>query len=50
MANIINIQTLSDAYYANNILYPDEVIFITSHNDLANFANYYFGDSMIQLI
>ncbi len=46
----IKLRIMSDADFANNIIHPDEIIFITGNASLIENANQYFGDSMIKLI
>lgn len=46
----IKLRIMSDADFANNIIHPDEIIFITGNESLIENANQYFGDSMIKLI
>ena len=46
----IKLRIMLDADFANNIIHPDEIIFITWNKDLIENANQYFGDSMIKLI
>ena len=41
---------LSDAIWANNIEYPDAVIFVTNDLALYNMANLYFGDKNLESI
>ena len=41
---------LSDAIWANNVKYPDEVIFVTNDLALANMANLHFGDGNLESI
>lgn len=41
---------LSDAIYANNNLYADEVIFVTNDLALSHIANQFFGDKMIERV
>lgn len=41
---------LSDAIWANNVRYPDEVIFVTNDLALANMANLHFGDGNLESI
>ena len=36
--------------YANNILHPDEVIFVTGNRDYIDIANTYLGNEMIKFI
>ena len=46
----IKLRIMSDADFANNIIHPDEIIFITGNKNLIENANQYFGDGMIKLI
>lgn len=41
---------LSDAIWANNIEYPDAIIFVTNDLALYNMANLYFGDQNLESI
>ena len=41
---------LSDAIWANNIGYPDAIIFVTNDLALYNMANLYFGDQNLESI
>lgn len=41
---------LSDAIWANNIEYPDAIIFVTNDLALYNMANLYFGDKNLETI
>lgn len=41
---------LSDAIYADNVKYPDEVIFVTNDLALYNIANLRFGDGNLETI
>lgn len=46
----LDIKALMDAYEANESMYKDEVIYVTANAQLAQIANLYFGDGMIELI
>lgn len=41
---------LSDAIYANDILYPDRIIFVTNDLSLKHIANIFFGHDMIDSV
>jgi predicted ribonuclease YlaK len=41
---------LSDAIYANDSLYPDEVVFVTNDLALKHIANLFFGNGMIETV
>lgn len=43
-------QILSDAYYCNNKIYIDRVIFVTNDIALKYIANCFFGDKMIETV